>query len=276
MGNLFVPSGKTKDYPKEDKESKGQQNYCPPPHKKASAGEGSKEQQWKVEKLQEAFNLWQKNKELPPKQKLSMNKISKMTGIPCTTLNDRLTCRCGGGHRGKIVGGKHTAKVLKAGKFKRVTLTDIKRVTFRASNVSFDHLYNPPFLYFFPKIEQERSLVETIMIYARRGFPFSQNQLRVLVYEMAYRDGKKGFSPIKQRAGRYWLKCFYQRHPEVRKKMAVNLLIAHAIGANPAQIMKFLNEYRKWLDTLGLDYTPNRIWNVDECGVGMYHSQQLF
>ena len=28
-----------------------------PPHKKASAGEGSKEQQWKVEKLEEAFNL---------------------------------------------------------------------------------------------------------------------------------------------------------------------------------------------------------------------------
>ena len=126
----------------------------------------------------------------------------------------------------------------------------------------------PPFLHFFPKIEQERSLVETIMIYARRGFPFSQNQLRVLAYEMASRDGQKGFSPIKQRAGRYWLKGFFQRYPEVRKKMAVNLLIARAIGANPAQILKFFNEYRKWLDTWGLDYTPNRIWNVDECGVG--------
>ena len=50
--------------------------------------------------------------------------------------------------------------------------------------------------------------------------------------------------------------------------MAVNLLIAHAIGANPAQITKFFNEYKKWLDTWGLEYTPNRIWNVDECGVG--------
>ena len=39
-----------------------------PPHKKVSAGEGSKEQQWKVEKLEEAFNLWEKNKELPPKE----------------------------------------------------------------------------------------------------------------------------------------------------------------------------------------------------------------
>ena len=106
------------------------------------------------------------------------------------------------------------------------------------------------------------------MIYARRGFPFSQNQLRVLAYEMASRDGQKGFSPIKQRAGRYWLKGFYQRYPEVRKKMAVNLSIARAIGANPAQIMKFFNEYRKWLDTWGLDYTPKRIWNIDKCGIG--------
>ena len=48
--------------------------------------------------------------------------------------------------------------------------------------------------------------------------------------------------------------------------MAVNLSIAHVIGANPAQI-KFFDEYRKWLDTWGLNYTPNRIWNVDECGV---------
>ena len=106
------------------------------------------------------------------------------------------------------------------------------------------------------------------MIYARRGFPFSQNQLRVLAYEMASREGQKGFSPIKQRAGRYWLKGFYQRYLEVRKKMAVNLSIACAIEANPAQILKFFNEYRKWLDTWGLDYTPNRIWNVDECGAG--------
>ena len=73
-----------------------------------------------------------------------MKKISKMTGIPYTTLNERLTGRCGGGHRGMIVGGKWTAKVLKAGKFKRVTLTDFKQVTIRAGNRLLDHLYNAP------------------------------------------------------------------------------------------------------------------------------------
>ena len=106
------------------------------PCKKASAGEGSKEQLWKVEKLEEAFKLWEKNKELPPKEKLSMNKISKMTGIPYTTLNQRLTGRRGGGHRGKIASGKWTAKVLKAGKFKWVII--------RVGNHLLDHLCNPP------------------------------------------------------------------------------------------------------------------------------------
>ena len=98
---------------------------------------------------------------------------------------------------GRLQGEKHTAKVLKAGKFKQVTLTDFKLVMMRAGNRPLEHLYNPPLLYVFPKIEQEQSLVETIKIYARRGFPFSQNQLRVLAYEMAARNGQKGFSPIK-------------------------------------------------------------------------------
>ena len=114
------------------------------PHKKASAGEGSKEQLWKVEKLEEAFDLWEKNKQLPHKERLSMNKISKMTGIPYTTLNERLSGRHGGGWRGKIAGGKWTAKVLKASKFKQVTLTDFKWVMMRVGNHPLDHLYNPP------------------------------------------------------------------------------------------------------------------------------------
>ena len=92
-----------------------------PERKKASAGYKIKEQQWELKDLDRAFDLWEKNKTLPPKERLSMNKISKDTGIPYTTLNERLSGRRGGGRRGKIAGGKRTPKVLKAGKFKRVT-----------------------------------------------------------------------------------------------------------------------------------------------------------
>ena len=61
-----------------------------------------------------------------------------------------LTGRHGGGRRVKIAGGKWTAKVLKVGKFKRVTLTDFKQVIIRVGNRLLDHLCNPPLPLFLP------------------------------------------------------------------------------------------------------------------------------
>ena len=95
---------------------RGKDGRIIPERKKASAGYKIKEQQWKTEDLDKAFDLWEKNKTLPPKERLSMNQISKDTGIPYTTLNERLSGRRGGGRRGKIAGGKRTPKVLKPGK----------------------------------------------------------------------------------------------------------------------------------------------------------------
>ena len=65
------------------------------PRKTASAGRNQKEQQWKVEDLDKAFDLWKMNKDLPPKERWSKNKISKETGIPYTTLCERLSGRRG-------------------------------------------------------------------------------------------------------------------------------------------------------------------------------------
>ena len=87
-------------------------------------------------------------------------------------------------------------------------------------------------------------------------------------YEMAARDNNKGFSPVKRKAGRCWLKGFYKRHPEIWKKTSINLSIGRAIAANPVQIGRFFDQYTQWLEDWGLECAPNRIWNVDECGVG--------
>ena len=86
------------------------------PRKKASTGEGSKEQLWSVANLDLAFDLWEANKNKPPKEKLSKLAISKQTGIPYTTVCERLSGCRGGGRRGKIAGGKHQSKVLDKGK----------------------------------------------------------------------------------------------------------------------------------------------------------------
>ena len=46
------------------------------PRKTASAGRNKKEQLWKVEDLDRAFDLWERNKDLPPKERWSKNKIA--------------------------------------------------------------------------------------------------------------------------------------------------------------------------------------------------------
>ena len=86
------------------------------PRKKASPGEGSKEQLWSVAKLDLAFDLWEANKDKAPKEKLSKLAISKQTGIPYSTLCERLSGCWGGGKRGKIAGEKCQSKVLDEGK----------------------------------------------------------------------------------------------------------------------------------------------------------------
>ena len=69
------------------------------PRKTASAGRDKKEQLWKVEDLDRAFDLWEKKKDLSPKEIWSKNKMSRETGIPYTTLRERLSGRRGGGNR---------------------------------------------------------------------------------------------------------------------------------------------------------------------------------
>ena len=141
------------------------------PRKKASAWASYKEQLWSVADFDLAFDLWEANKNKPPKEKLSKLAISKQTGIPYTTLCERLSGHCGGCKIGKIAGG------------------------------------------------------------------------------------------------RLWLRGFYKRHPEIRSKVSVNLSIARAISANPTQISHFFNQYKEWVANWGLEYLPNNIWNVNECGV---------
>ncbi|MCG8620510.1 MAG: hypothetical protein MJE68_00740, partial [Proteobacteria bacterium] len=62
-------------------------------------------------------------------------------------------------------------------------------------------------------IDQEDDLEELLMIYARRGFPFSDEQLCCLAYELAVKTHKPGFSPTKKKAGRASRKGFMQRKP---------------------------------------------------------------
>ena len=81
------------------------------PRKDASAGSDTKEQKWKTEDMDLVFDLWERYTE----QRLSKNQIHKRTGIPYTTVCERLSGRRGGGKHGKIAGGKRMPKILNKG-----------------------------------------------------------------------------------------------------------------------------------------------------------------
>ena len=96
-------------------------------------------------------------------------------------------------------------------------------------------------------IEQEDELEESLMGYARRGFPFSDDQLCMLAYELTVKTHRPRFSPTKKRAGRAWRKGFMERKPWMRKKNAQNLSAARVMAVNPVQVEKFFHLLKKWV-----------------------------
>ena len=106
-----------------------------------------------------------------------------------------------------------------------------------------------------------------MITYACKGFPFTEVQLCILAYQIAAAKKKIGFCPIKKRANRSWLKYFCKRNPDLKKKVASNLSVCRAMVANQARIKKFFEDYSRWLKEWKLEYSPNSIWNINECGM---------
>ena len=105
------------------------------------------------------------------------------------------------------------------------------------------------------------------MYYARRGFPFSDDKLCQLAYELASKTRRKGFSPTKKTAGWTWLHGFLKRKPNLYRKNSQNISAAQAIGANPVQIEKFFELLVQWVRKWKIEFLPNNIWNIDESGL---------
>ena len=116
-------------------------------------------------------------------------------------------------------------------------------------------------------LDQEDELEELVIYYAWRGFPFSDDKLCQLAFELAYKMKRKGFSLTKKTAGCKWLHGYLQRKPNLCRKNSQNISAARAIGANPVQIQKFFDLMLEWVHKWKLEFLPNNIWNIDESGV---------
>ena len=73
----------------------------------AMSHKGQRNQTWKAEKMDEAQRLLKQNDDLPDNKKLSYRAIARQTGIPVTTIIERLSGRRKG--RGHIAGGARKA-----------------------------------------------------------------------------------------------------------------------------------------------------------------------
>ena len=261
------------------KKGKGGKTLQTPAEKQmAMSHKGKKNQTWKEQQMDRAEALWLENEEKSPEDKLSMRAIMVMCGLLKTTVIERLSgCHKGHGH---IAGGKRQPRVLSKGEqvsqqvgqnnhnrnhfnwsFKWVS----KRVMSSKVNTTFYSLLLAIFWHLVT--EQEDDLEELLMVYARGGFPFSEDQLCTLAYELATKTQRPGFSPTKKRAGRAWRKGFMDRRPQLRKKNAQNLSAARAMEANPVQVDKFFDLLKKWVRDWEIEFKPNHIWNVDETGI---------
>ena len=118
---LVLVAKEKKGKPRKPKECRGKDGRKIGVRRQASAGKNKKEQSWSEADINKAFDLWEKNSELPPGQRISKRQISIQCGVPYTTICERLSGRQGGGRRGKIAGGKRQARILETGTFKRVT-----------------------------------------------------------------------------------------------------------------------------------------------------------
>ena len=155
--------------------------------------------------------LWAANEGKPPKEQLRA--IARQLGLPKTTVIELLSGRRVG--EGHIAGGKRKARVLTDGKqvghfnhnhnqtLNQVTKWVIKWVT--ASVLCIGDpvgLYAPAILLFHTfLIDQEDELEDLVMYYARRGFPFSDDKLCQLAYELASKTRRNCFSLTKKTAG---------------------------------------------------------------------------
>ena len=122
-------------------------------------------------------------------------------------------------------------------------------------------------LFYTVLLDQEDELDELVMYYAQRGFPFSDEKLCQLAYELASKTNRKGFSPTKKMAGRKWLRGLLQRKDNLHRKNSQNISAARAIGANPVQIENFFELLVQWVHKWKIEFLPNNIWNIDEISV---------
>ena len=121
--------------------------------------------------------------------------------------------------------------------------------------------------------EQERELVDFVLLMESRLFGLTLTELRSLAYELAERNKlKHNFSSAKKMAGKDWLYSFLRRNPELKLRSPEPTSLARAIGFNRTVVKQFFDLLSDLYDRY--KFSPDRIYNVDETGIRTVPSKQ--
>ena len=126
--------------------------------------------------------------------------------------------------------------------------------------------------------ENEAELVSRIIRLAEVGYPLTKRILRKCVFNYCEKTRlPHTFSQEKRLAGRYWLKAFLNRHPEITSRRAQNLNPARAQKLNRYIVKDYFDKLGKVLLEHDLMDKPERIYNVDEkgCRLTLHHQQSV-
>lgn len=115
--------------------------------------------------------------------------------------------------------------------------------------------------------EQEKELVEHILMLESRLFGLTMTDVRKLAYELAAKNNlSHRFNNEDKMAGKDWLYGFLKRHKKsLSLRNPENTSIARAMGFNKQSVNIFFDLLESLYDKH--QFSPNDIYNVDETGI---------
>lgn len=114
--------------------------------------------------------------------------------------------------------------------------------------------------------EQEKQLVEHVLVLEERLFGITLTDIRMLAFELAERNNiEHNFNRDKRMAGKCWLYSFLSRNKKLSLRDPESTSIARAKGFNRVAVKKFFDLLGSLINKH--KFTPNNIYNVDETGI---------
>ena len=169
-------------------------------------------------------------------EKYSLRQAALITGIPRTTLQDKIR---------NIKQAKEVQMTPQLGRF---------QCTF-------------PVIY-------EKELVDYVLLLDKRLMPLSRNEFLKLAFDLAEKlKIPHRFNKVKKQAGKDFYYQFIERHPELSLRKPESTSLTRAVGFNKPQVQNFYLKLEQLI--LKYKIQPSRIFNCDETGVTNVHGNSM-